>query len=98
MKKYRLKELKTIGHHLKPVVTVASNGLSENVLTEITRALKDHELIKVKISVGDREIKKQIIQQLCEQSSAELIQSIGNVVLILKEAKTSKAKLSNLNH
>jgi RNA-binding protein len=42
------KQLRSIGHSLHPLVTVASKGLSENVMTEIKRALFDHELIKVR--------------------------------------------------
>jgi len=41
----RKKALKAIGHKLNPVVTVAGNGLTENVILEIDRALEDHELI-----------------------------------------------------
>lgn len=40
------KQFKSIGHHLKPIVTVADNGLTEGVLAELDRALHDHELIK----------------------------------------------------
>ena len=92
----RKKELRSIGHVLKPVVTVAGAGLSDSVLAEISRALDDHELIKVKISVGDRTLKHQAITELCEKSQAELIQTIGNVALILRPAKKPNAQLSNL--
>jgi RNA-binding protein len=90
------KQLRTIGHTLKPVVIVAGGGLSEGVMAEIDRALNDHELIKVKLSVGDRNLKKQLIRQLCEQSHATLIQTIGNIVLVLRKAKKTKPQLSNL--
>ena len=43
------KYLRALGHQLKPVVTVAGNGLTENVITEVDRALNDHELIKIKL-------------------------------------------------
>ena len=59
------KQLRSIGHSLHPLVTVASKGLSENVMTEIKRALFDHELIKVKFSVGDREVKNTLIADMC---------------------------------
>lgn len=90
------KRLRTIGHALKPVVMVAGGGLSDGVLAEIDRALNDHELIKVKFAVGDRELKKQLIQQLCEHNRATLIQTIGNIVLILRKAKKPDPQLSNL--
>ncbi len=46
MSKRDTKQLRAIGHKLKPVVTVAGKGLSETVRLEIERALTDHELIK----------------------------------------------------
>ncbi|HAN28232.1 MAG TPA: ribosome assembly RNA-binding protein YhbY [Haliea salexigens] len=90
------KQLRAIGHKLKPVVTVAGNGLSDNVVQEIERALGDHELIKVKISVGDREARSALADELCHQTGATRIQSIGNVVLLLKRAKQPDPRLSNL--
>ena len=53
-KKPDTRQLRAIGHKLKPVVTVAGNGLSDAVRLELDRALEDHELIKVKLAVGDR--------------------------------------------
>jgi len=90
------KHLRRLGHNLNPVVTVASNGLSENVLAEIDRALNDHELIKVKLAVGDSEAKRQVIEAICEQMSAKKVQSIGHIVLLLRKADKPNPKLSNL--
>ena len=86
-----------IGHHLNPVVTIASNGLTEAVLTEVDRALEDHELIKVKVSVGDRVLRAQVIEQMCSDTRATLVQTIGNIALILRRAKKPNTKLSNLS-
>ena len=52
------KYLRRLGHNLKPVVTIAAKGLTEPVCAEIERALADHELIKIKLAVGDRAAKK----------------------------------------
>jgi len=90
------KQYRGIAHPLKPIVTVAGNGLSEGVLQEIERALDDHELIKVKIKVGDREVKHQVVESLCQQTKAELVQTIGNVAILLRRAKKPNPKLSNL--
>jgi RNA-binding protein len=90
------KHLRRLGHNLKPVVTIAGKGLSENVTAEIERALADHELIKVKLSMGDREVKKSITEAICQQHSAELVQSIGHIVLLYRNAKKPNPKLSNL--
>ena len=63
------KQFKSIGHHLKPIVTIADNGLTENVLAELDRALNDHELIKIQLRLGEREDRKAIVDELCQKSS-----------------------------
>ncbi len=90
------RQLRAIGHKLKPVVTVAGKGLSENVLAEIDAALTRHELIKIKLAVGERELKHSITEDLCERTGAEVIQKIGNIVLILRRTDKPDPKLSNL--
>lgn len=91
-----VKQLRAIGHKLKPVVTVAGKGLTDNVLAELNRALTDHELIKVKLAAGSREARSAMAVQLCEQTGATLVQSIGNVVLLLRPSTNPDPKLSNL--
>lgn len=90
------KHLRQLGHSLNPVVTVAAKGLSENVLAEVERALEDHELIKVKFAVADRDVKQQLIDELCRQSAAQLVQTIGHIALIYRKADRPNPNLSNL--
>ena len=90
------KQLRSIGHKLKPVVTIAGKGLTENVITEVERALSDHELIKIKISVGDKAARTEVAAALCSQVKAELVHSIGGVILIMRRSKQPDPRLSNL--
>jgi len=90
------KHLRRLGHKLNPVVTVAGNGLSESVLAELDRALNDHELIKVKLAVGGKEAKQQVTAEIVEKLGAEVVQTIGHVVLLLRRADEPNAQLSNL--
>ena len=90
------KQFRTIGHKLNPIITVAGNGLSENILLEADRALEDHELIKVKFAVGDRDAKKQLITEMAKIVEALIVQEIGNVALFYRAAKSPDPKLSNL--
>ena len=91
-----IKQFRQIGHHLKPVVTVSDNGLSENLMNELARALYDHELIKVKLAVNDREYRKQLLQSLTQQSESILVQEIGKVALIYRESDKKNLKTSNI--
>jgi len=90
------KHLRGIGHKLKPVVSIADKGLTDNVMAELNRALDDHELIKVKISISDRDTKKTIIEEACRRLKANLVQTIGHVVLLHRRADKPNPKLSNL--
>ena len=90
------KQFRSIGHNLKPVVIIAQNGLSENVSQEIDRALKDHELIKVKVQIPDRDSKQQLIEEICKTHGAECVQTIGHIALLYRAAKKPDPRLSNL--
>ena len=92
----RKKHFRSLGHKLKPVVMVAGKGMTDGVIEETLRALSDHELIKVKFAVGDRDVKKNMITELCEQTQCELVQTIGNIALVYKENKDAKPHLSNV--
>lgn len=90
------KHYRNIGHNLKPVVTVAGKGLTENVVAELNRALDDHELIKVKLDIADRAVRSELSGELCAQLKAELVQGIGKITLIFRASKTPKLKTSNI--
>jgi len=91
-----IKQLRTIGHKLRPVVTIAGNGLSDSVKAELERALNDHELIKLKLAVGSREARRAVTEEICASLGAQLVQSIGNVVVILRRTQKPDPRLSNL--
>ncbi len=90
------KRFRAIGHKLQPVVTVAGKGVTENIIAETERALNDHELIKIKLAVGDRDEKAAAIQTLIEVTEAVLVQAVGNIILIYRPAEKPNPALSNI--
>ncbi|MGD8673615.1 MAG: YhbY family RNA-binding protein, partial [Thiogranum sp.] len=66
------KKLRGLGHALKPVIIVGAGGLSDSLLEEFDRSLAHHELMKVKLNVGDRDERDRMIAALCEHSHAVL--------------------------
>ncbi len=92
-----LRQLRAQAHSLKPVVTVAGKGLALSVLEELDRALNDHELIKVKVAVGDREQRESVIEELCSQSGAYLVQRVGNTATLLRTNPQADPRKSNLH-
>ncbi len=93
----KIKQLRAIGHRLKPVVIISENGLTEGVANELERALNDHELIKVKYAFEDRDAKRTAIDETINKTGAELVQTIGKIALIYRIAKKTNKKLSNLH-
>lgn len=91
-----LKHYRAIAHKLHPIVTIAGAGLSEGVLGELERALADHELIKIKVAVGDREARDALLTSMLATTRATLIQRIGNTATILRPAPHPDARKSNL--
>ena len=91
-----LRQLRARAHSLKPVVTVAGRGLPTSVLRELERALKDHELIKVKVAVGDRKQREALISELCSHSGAYLVQRVGNIAILLRQNPQADPRKSNL--
>jgi RNA-binding protein len=77
------KKLRAEAHALKPVVMIGQSGLTAAVLAELDIALNTHELLKVRIR-AERDERKLIIEQLCTEAGAELIQTIGQIAVIYR--------------
>lgn len=86
------KFLRGLGHALKPLVTIGEAGLSDSVLSEYESTLDHHELMKIRVRVGDRLARDEIIGKLCSETSATLVQRIGNVALVYRPNLNKKAE------
>ena len=84
LSKKQIKFLRARCHDLKPVILMGQKGLTEEVLNEIEIALAHHELIKIKLSVDDRELRKQVTSEICEQTQSEEVQSIGKTLSVYR--------------
>lgn len=73
--------LRGLGHQLHPIVTIGQKGMREAIMSEIEQALISHELVKVKINISEHAERDAIIVEICETTSAMLVQRIGNTAL-----------------
>ena len=87
------KELKTQAHLLKPIIMIGQAGLTEAVLKEIEIALDIHELLKIKVR-AERDERKEIFQQICTATKSEMIQSIGQVIVVYRKKPPKPQKKS----
>jgi putative YhbY family RNA-binding protein len=78
-------ELRAQAHKLDPVVIVGDKGLTDEVVAEIDRSLKAHELIKVRAASDDRKLREEWMDRICERLEAHAVQLIGKVLVIYRE-------------
>ena len=90
------RRLRAAAHALAPVVIVAARGVTDGVVAETDRALRDHELIKVRIDIDDREARRTAAALLAGRCAAHVAQTIGKVCVLYRENPDADAKLSNL--
>lgn len=79
-----IKQLKALAHHIKPVVTIGQHGMKPTIDEEIETALDFHQLIKIKISSGDKPARESLANQIAENHHAKLIQTIGNITILYR--------------
>src|SRR5262245_238135 len=89
------RRLRQVAHHLQPIVTIAERGLTEGLVGETRRALTDHEIIKIKINVSDRDVRKELGAALAADCDAEVVQVIGKVWVLYRPNPDAEPRLSN---
>jgi putative YhbY family RNA-binding protein len=75
-------ELKSRAHHLAPIVRVGVAGLTAAFVKEVDRALADHELIKVRIDIDDREARDQAADEICARTESARVQRVGKTLVL----------------
>lgn len=82
----QIKRLRAMAHKLKlkPVVIVGQNGLGDNLQIEIGNALAHHELIKLRIPALGKTGKRELAADICARHEAQLVEAIGNVIVIYR--------------
>ncbi|MDH4275571.1 MAG: ribosome assembly RNA-binding protein YhbY [Gammaproteobacteria bacterium] len=90
----QVRHLRGLAHKLKPVVSVGQAGASEAVALELDAALEHHELLKVKIHTGERDVMHQIAAALAQRTGAQVVQTIGRVVVMYRAAQKPRLILS----
>ena len=79
----QIRHLRSLAHHLKPVVRVGQHGIRDSVLEEVGIALDAHELIKVKLAAEKAE-RSAMIETITAATGAELVQHIGQIAVLFR--------------
>ena len=77
------KYLRSLAHHLKPLVIIGAKGVTVPLLGSVDLALKDHELIKIKFGEF-KEAKKEMSAEIAKATKSELVGLIGNIAIFYR--------------
>ncbi len=86
--------LRSLAHHLKPILHIGKEGLSDAAVTAVEQAFNTRELLKVKVTDGAplsaREAGDEIASRV---AGAHHIQTIGRTVVLYRPAETPEIVL-----
>ncbi len=80
------KALKAQAHHLNAVILIGQKGITPALLQEIDIALEHHELMKIRVQQGDKELREQFAQEIATELTAEYIAHIGRVLVFYRKS------------
>lgn len=77
-------QLRGLASTADTIIIVGKGGITENVITQVTDALKARELIKGKVLESSLLSAKEACEALAEACKAEQVQFIGNKFVLYK--------------
>lgn len=80
------KYLRSLAHHLDPVVLIGKQGVTEGIAQQASCSLEAHELIKCGLQDGCLLSAREAADELAERVGAECVQVIGHRFSIYRES------------
>jgi RNA-binding protein len=78
------RRLRGFAHKLSPIVQIGKEGVTQAVIRQVTVALHDHELIKVKLGGETPEDRFAAAESLGGQPGVNVVQIVGRVIVLYK--------------
>ena len=79
--------LRAQANPLEPIIQIGKDGVSENLISQIDDTLDTRELIKIRVHLETAPgAPREFANELAEKLGAEVIQVIGGVIVLYREA------------
>jgi len=82
--------LRSKAHHLDPIFQVGKGGVNENMVKQVSEALEARELFKISVLQNCEEDKNVVAEHLAKGTGADIVQIIGNTIVLYKESVEKK--------
>ncbi len=79
------KTLRSLAHHLEPVVLIGKNGVNDGVINSINLALNTKELIKIKFR-DFKDDKINLSEFIEKKTNSYKVGTIGNTIILFRES------------
>jgi RNA-binding protein len=89
----QVRYLRSLGHHLQPVVMLGKEEISEQVIASVEEALQSHELIKVKMQEGCITPRTEVADALAQSTEAQIAQVLGRTILLYRSSDKNLIEL-----
>lgn len=76
--------LRSLGHHLDPVVQLGKSGMSDGVSSAVDDALQRHELVKIRLGTECPDERNDVAEALAPGLKAEIVQLLGRTILLYR--------------
>jgi len=86
--------LRSLGHHLKPVVMVGKEGISAQLIDAVNLNLETHELIKLRVQEGSPYPARLSARMIADRTGCAVAQVIGKTVLLFRESRKEDRKIT----
>jgi RNA-binding protein len=80
-------QLRGIANDIDTIVHIGKDGVTDNVVTQTSDALKAREIIKGRVLENSMLTAREACEELCTRCDAEPVQCIGSKFVIYKENK-----------
>ena len=83
--------LRAKANPLEPIIQIGKEGITDNLITQIDDTLDNRELIKIRVHLETSPLTpKEFANELAQKLEAEVIQVIGGVIVLYREADEAK--------
>lgn len=79
--------LRAQANRLEPIIQIGKEGISDNLISQIDDTLDVRELLKIRVHLeSSPKTPKELAQELAEALQADVVQVIGGIIVLYREA------------
>lgn len=84
--------LRALGNALSPLAQVGKEGLSDNSVEAVNLLLEARELVKIKVLKNNDDGSRAVADELAKRTNSDIVQVIGNIVILYKKSTRKNFK------